>query len=1051
MKISLTAVLLSFLACAGLSTGRAACQKTAARAAPPPLPALSQPVAANAPVTARKAPSAIIPAKAVAVALPDESKLAVNQPDVEPISPPPNASVESQIPAIDGSAESNAKTVADKIEPVSVSWPQDGSELKPDGNAVFGNLDNGLRYVILPTKSQPGRASLRLHIDAGSFMERDDEQGIAHFLEHMAFNGMKRFPAGETLEYFQRMGMSFGAHTNASTSFNATIYKLELPRAGEELTVESLKYFRDILDGMLLNAQEIEKERGVVLGEMTSSDTADSRTMKAGLEFILPKSLLAWRFPIGTAECIRTMPRSRFVDFYEAWYRPERATLVAVGDVNAAQLRKLIEKEFSDARPRAAKRPELELGEVPTGRGLTARWHSEQDLDKTEVSISLALPMQKETDSAARRRGYMIHKLANQMLKTRLAKLANAPGSVLNSPNAEYERVLDYVETIGVDAKCESSQATAVVKIIEQEVRRAAKHGFTEQEFAAVKASAIAQAEAFVAQAETREISDLADTLVQKLSKNQVFLQPDDELRIAKAALATVTKDDCGEAFRMAWSSADVTIFVQSNVPPAADADKQLIAAYRLSSWLPVSAPVDAAADVWAYTDFGPAGKIVERQEQKDLEIVQARFANNVRVNVKRTPFEKNTVQVQVNFGGGLLEAPADKPGLPQFTGGIFVAGGLQAHSLDSINRILADKNVVMVFGIGEDAFKLQGQCVSASLEMQLQMCAAYLTAPAFRPEAAVQYQQALDGAYAQLEHTPEGIIELKVNSYLRSGDRRFARPDRAAMRARTFEETQAWLASPLRDGYMEVSIVGDIDPEQALALVAKSLGALPQRAAEKPAFTKEREVRFPQTPARQEFRFTADAQRAVAFIAWPTADGSDAAKFRRLNILAEVLNDRVRVKVREELGASYTPEVFSYASDSLTDYGFIAAALMVEPKRADEIGTLVAEIAAGLTDGSMTEDEFDRAIKPTIGGLEQVSRNNGYWLNVLSEIQSRPQTLADVRSRVNDYKSMTKADIEALAKEYFAKDRAAIVTLTPEKAGAEKVSSAPAADTTAR
>ncbi len=157
------------------------------------------------------------------------------------------------------------------------AWPHELSDIKPDARVTWGKLENGLRYAIMPTKTAPTRGSLRMFLQVGSAMEADDQQGMAHFVEHMAFNGTKHFPAGETLEYFQRLGMSFGAHTNASTQIDHTVYQLELPRANEKLTSDGLKLFRDFLDGMLLDAKEIDKERGVVLSEQIARNTPTYR------------------------------------------------------------------------------------------------------------------------------------------------------------------------------------------------------------------------------------------------------------------------------------------------------------------------------------------------------------------------------------------------------------------------------------------------------------------------------------------------------------------------------------------------------------------------------------------------------------------------------------------------------------------------------------------------------------------------------------------------------------------------------------------------------
>ena len=242
------------------------------------------------------------------------------------------------------------------------SWPQDTSDLKADPTTQFGTLENGVRYVILKNQEPPGRASLRLYMDVGSLMEEDDQQGMAHFLEHMAFNGSRNFPAGQMVEYFQRLGMAFGADTNAHTSFEETVYKLELPKVEEPLLVDAMKLFRDYLDGMNLNAEEIDKERGIILSEKLSRDSIDYRTMVEGYKFALPKSILPNRLPIGIEDTIKKMPRQRFVDFYSRWYTPKRACLVAVGDFpDTALVAKLIETHFGNAKPAAADDEELQF------------------------------------------------------------------------------------------------------------------------------------------------------------------------------------------------------------------------------------------------------------------------------------------------------------------------------------------------------------------------------------------------------------------------------------------------------------------------------------------------------------------------------------------------------------------------------------------------------------------------------------------------------------------------------------------------------------------
>ena len=187
-----------------------------------------------------------------------------------------------------------------KSAPNPIPLPQENSDIAADKNVTWGVLENGMRYAILPNVEPPNRVSLRLFVDAGSLMEEDNQQGLAHFLEHMAFNGTTNFPPGEMVEYFQRLGMGFGNHTNAHTSFNETVYKLELPNVEDPILDEAFKLLRDYSDGMQMLTEEIEAERGIIMSEKRTRDSVGWRTFVEQIGFALPEHKVGSRLPIGT-------------------------------------------------------------------------------------------------------------------------------------------------------------------------------------------------------------------------------------------------------------------------------------------------------------------------------------------------------------------------------------------------------------------------------------------------------------------------------------------------------------------------------------------------------------------------------------------------------------------------------------------------------------------------------------------------------------------------------------------------------------------------------
>lgn len=597
------------------------------------------------------------------------------------------------------------------------------------------------------------------------------------------------------------------------------------------------------------------------------------------------------------------------------------------------------------------------------------------------------------------------------------------------------ERFYNLVDRHDLSAECLPEKWKQAVALIEQELRRALQHGFTQSELTDARAYLGSILEIIGSRESTRLPTDLADEIVRSLEKRSVFVNPNDYMDFMKDIIAKIATGDCDQQLRAMWNSDNLEVSVAGNIDLGETAREQLLAAYRESGQVTVKPPVDEVAKEFPYTDFGPAGKVVERKSHDDLELVQAAFANHVRVNVRPTRFENNVIRVVVRFGGGNLELPADKPGLHMFANSCFIAGGLKDLPLDALNRQIGARNVGVTFSVGDDAFQLRGACTKNDLDLQMQLLTAYLTAPAFRAETAEQFLQQMDAAYAQQAHTLEGTYRYDAAAFLRSGDVRYLMPQREQAARLTTADVQSWLAEPLAKGYLEVTLVGDVDPDTALDALAKTLGALPARADRKPAFAEARRLTFPTSPKTKEFRYESDTPRAVSSVCWPTPGDKDLAMRRRLYVLGLVLDERLRVKIREEIGATYTPDVTYLAPTTFPEYGFMAAQLLVEPSQAAELCKITTQVAAELATGSISDDEFKRVIKPVIDNVEPQRRENNYWLNSLADSQERPRALDEIRTMTTAYASMTKAEVEDVARRYLTAERATTLMISPTAA----------------
>ncbi|MFM8620116.1 MAG: M16 family metallopeptidase, partial [Opitutaceae bacterium] len=895
-------------------------------------------------------------------------------------------------------------------------------------------LENGLRYVILANGEPKARVSARLLIEAGAVHEADDQQGLAHFLEHMAFNGSVHYPPGTLVEFFQRMGMSFGGDTNASTSYHRTLYLLELPDAKAATLDEAVKVFGDYASGLLLRTDEIDRERGIILSEKRTRDSVGYRTSRAIQGFLLEGTVLAKRDIIGTEEVLKTANRERFVDFYEAWYRPELMAVVLVGDFDADDAERRLRSAFSDIRSRGERRPAPDWGKVPSFEGVRAFHHHEKEASGTMVTIATIAPYAKEPDNGANRLKYLPRSLAHAILNRRLAVLARRENAPFISGSAGVGESLGFYRQAAISLNCRAEQWSEALGLAEQELRRALEHGFQPVELAEVVANFRTSLEQAVKSAKTRRSPDLADEIAESLLERDVWTSAEDDLALYGPALARVSVEECLQAMRAAWAAAHRLVMVTGNVElgTASDAAKTIKAAFAASASRSVEAPERIAEQVWGYTDFGQPGRVVRREKVQDLDVTLVEFANGVRLNVKRTDFEANRVRVSARIGHGQLTEPADQPGLAAYAGRTFIEGGLGRHSVDELRRILAGRTVGVGFGTAGDAFTLGGGCSREDFLLQMQLMAARATDPGYRPEAARQAAKWIDQMYRSFEHTASGPFSLEVARIVAGGDPRFGLPSRAEMERRNLAEVKVWLEEDLKRGPVEIAVAGDIEPEEVINAVARTFGALPARGPRK-SLEELRRVRFPAEPFQREFLIASEIPKAELALYWPTTDGTDIRLARRLNLLAEVLGDRLRVKVREELGDAYSPGVGSIAGDVFPGFGYIQAGITVDPAKTSLILGVVGKVAAELAAQGVNEDELKRAKEPVLTSLRDSARTNGYWVgSVLAKAQEKPEVLAWCRSRYADNDSITREEISDLARNYFASGRVSSVAVKP-------------------
>jgi zinc protease len=915
-------------------------------------------------------------------------------------------------------------------------WTQQPSDVAPDPAVRTGKLPNGMRYAILKNATPPHQASVRLRIDAGALMETDDQTGVAHFLEHMAFNGSKNVPEGEMVKILERHGLAFGPDTNAFTSFDQTVYMLDLPEADDDTLDTGLMIMRETGGNLLLDGGAIDRERGVILSEERLRDTPGLRIARRQYEFFLKDQLAPKRFPIGKVEVIRAAPRERFTDFYNKYYRPDRATLVVTGDIDVDAVEAKIKARFGDwqasapdgAQPNLGKveprKPETRVVVEPGGPlALQLAWINQPDL---------------RNDQMALRRERLVRQLGFAVLNRRLGRLARGEkppfigAAAYRYTNVKSADITELSITAPAGGWSEALAAT------EQEQRRLVQYGVQQEEVTREITEMRAQLEGAVAGAATQRTPALASGIIDSIQDEQVYTSPAQDLEEFERGVKGLKAETVTAEIRKQFEGQGPLLFVTTPTP-IEGGEAAVTAALDQSRQVAVAAPAAIVGKVWPYVDFGTPGAVADRKDVLDLDTTFVTFANGVKLTIKPTKLRDDQVLVSVRVGGGDLDLPKDRATPIWAAPMALPEGGLGKLTSEEIEQVLASNLYGISFSAQDEAFVLSGATRPQDFALQVQVLASYLTDAAWRPEPFERMRAYGSTLVDQMSSTPAGVFNRDGQRLLHSGDRRWGFPSRAEITEAKLADLKGLVQGPLSTAPIEVVIVGDVNVDTAIQEVRDTFGALPARAATTVPDAA-RIIRFPTgggAPERLTHKGRAD--QGIAFVAWPTTDFPSDPQGARVNrMLEQVLQLRLVEEIREKQAVTYSPSTSLEAAWAFPGYGYISASIEAPPEKLDGFYATVREIVADLRDKPPSADELERARKPRIEYLLKAQATNEYWMGQLSGAQSDPRRLDAIRASIAGLQRVTPADVQRAAAKWLKDETAWRLEITPEASAAK-------------
>jgi zinc protease len=937
------------------------------------------------------------------------------------------------LPAALAAGETPAPAAAEPAR-ASTGWGHPIYDIVPDPAVRFGVLDNGMRYAILKNGTPKDTAVVRLGFDIGWIDEDEHELGLAHMIEHMAFNGSRNVPEGEMIKLLERLGLAFGADTNASTGFEDTIYKLDLPRTDTELVDTALMLMRETASELTIADDAVDRERGIIQSETRTRNTFAIRRLKHYLGFVAPDTRYAMRFRAeGTGSIIDSAPGRVLRDLYRRFYRPDNAALVVVGDVDPDMIEAKIRARFDDWTPTPPPTPrvDVEKGKVDLARGPAAANFVDPDVPHVVVIDRFAPYVEHRPIIAETDRSRLVA-LGTAIVNRRLQRIANAADAPIISGRASASDFFDIQRQAQVRVQAREGEWQRALEVGEQEWRRAVEYGFSEAELTEQLANFEQRYRDAASQQDTRRNSQLADGILSTARRDRIFVRPQTSYELFLAHKPEITAKAVSQAFAEHFALSDPLIHV-STKQAIPDAGQAILETWRDSTARPVAAAQGRDGLAFAYDDFGKPSAIAEDTMIADLGVRTIRFENNVRLNLKFTDFERDRLRFALRIGSGKLALPATEMGQASFLSSVGALGGLGEHSYDELRQILAGHRLTYGFHAGEDQFSVRGSGTMADLPLQMRLSAAYISDPGLRSEMLSRWQTILPPYLAQLDATPQAVARAQVARLVADGNPRFGIPSEADLAGATLDAARRLIAPQLAAAPIEISIVGDFDADAVIAAVAETFGALPPRAATLDEWESERVARFTADRSERVLTHAGAPDQALAMTIWPTTDDDDAQEEAAMQLLAGVMRLEMLERIREELGASYSPGASSSMSHIYRDFGTFSTSIVVAPEQADEVFAVIDTIARAFRDAPVDADLLDRARAPLLERIALSRRENGWWLRAIDEAQLRAERLDRVRSYEDRIRAVTPTMLQEAARRYLDPDEALRIRILHE------------------
>lgn len=909
-----------------------------------------------------------------------------------------------------------------------------GDKIPLNPKIKSGQLPNGLKYFIIQNKKPEKKIELRLAVNAGSILEDNDQLGLAHLMEHMNFNGLKNFPKNEVVHYLQSIGVDFGADLNAYTGFDETVYILPIPSDDKSKIDKGFQIIADWSGAALLENEEIDAERKVVLEESRLGKGADDRMMKIWFPEYLNGSKYAQRLPIGDDELLKTFKHDVIKRFHADWYRPDLEAVLVVGDIDPAEAERLIKEKFSGFKNPAKERERPAVFPMQDRTVSKAMICSDKETPYTILRI-IGNAKPHKTSSTLKEYMHDVEQLLfNSMLGNRLDELRSSanPPFIFAGAGVENSEVRGYdnFQTVAVCGNDKIAQAT---EAIIGEVLKVKKYGFTSQEFERAKAELLSNYEKSFNEKDKTESRRLVDELVRHFLTGECAPGIEWEYNTVKNNLSKLSLDEVNSLKQRIDLDQTYFALVTTKEGSTTMKDAELKQIVDAALKKDVAAYTEKALPTTLLVKQPTPGKVTATEQNAKAGTTTYTLSNGAKVTYKKTDFKNDEIIFSAYRHGGSSTYEGKDYQSADFSNNVVDEMGYGLFSANDLAKFLKGKNVNVNTVVDLNSDMISGNSSVKDFETAMQLLYLKCTEPRVDREAFASFKNRQMQMFNQMKSDPGSAYNDSLNRFLyKNHPRSKDIPDQADFDQIDLPHAISFYNMRFKSANgMNFFFVGSIPEENFKSMIEKYIGGLGQAAV----VAKSRDLNMDPIEGNNSFTFNMGKEpksmvTEMMYFYTPYSREDEL----RLNLLGEVINNRITDIIREKMSAIYGGGVGLRLSKFPKEKFTMQSFLPCGPENAEKVKNAFWDICKEVQKpGNITADEMTKAVETMAQKMKVAVKTNNFWISSLQKFNQLGLPYEDLLKVEEAYRKINAQQLSEVAKKYFNSKNVLHALMMPE------------------